>query len=257
MATVVLIDDHEVGRAGRQALLEACGHRVRPATWAAVEALELDLVGDVDVTLAVVRADAGSWDRYGALGARRPGAGFVGLPSGRVLAALSSAALANPLLGVRLARRGIGEAISRLRIDHAEALDAVARGFMHGMPVAPAAADLLRIGVGRRTDPDLVLERVMAFAEQDPAYLRAFEPGLRQNESGLTRRRAHTLRVKLADLGDLLPPAQRGLGGPVRDWSLPSWNDVVAYVNRSRGVFDTDDDLPAPVPSPGAGPLPG
>lgn len=238
VATVVLIDDHEVGRAGRQALLEACGHRVRPTTWAAVESLELDQLDDVDLTLAVVRSDGGSWDRYAALGQRRSNVGFVGLPPGRVLAALSPSALGNPLLGVRLAKRGIEEAIARQQIDRSEALDALARGVVHGLPVAPSSATLSRLGVGRRTDPDLVLERVMALAEVDPAYLRAFEPGLRQNESGLTRRRAHTLRVKIAESGDLLPRAGRGVGGPVRDWSLPSWSDVVVYVNRCRGLPD-------------------
>ena len=252
MATVVLIDDHEVGRAGRQALLEACGHRVRPATWSAVESLELDSQDDVDVTLAVVRADAGSWDRYAALGQRRGEAGFVGLPPGRVLAALSPGALANPLLGVRLARRGIEEAIPRLQVDHAEALDALARGAVHGLPVAPSAAALAYHGVGRRTDPDLVLERVVGLAATDPAYLRAFEPGLRQNESGLTRRRAHTLRVKVSEVGDLLPRAERGIGGPVRDWSLPSWSEVVAYVNRCRGIYDRDD-----LGQAGSDPIPG
>lgn len=241
MATVVLIDDHEVGRAGRQALLEASGHRVRPATWSAIESLELDRHDDVELTLAVVRADHAAWDRYVALGLRRSASGFVGLPPGRVLAALSPGALANPLLGVRLARRGIDEAIPLLQIDNADALDALARGAVHGLPVAPSAAVLERLGVGRRTDPDAVLERVLALAETDPAYLRAFEPGLRQNESGLSRRRAHTLRVKLAELGDLLPRADRGIGGPVRDWSLPPWSEVVAFVNRSRGASDLAD----------------
>lgn len=244
MATVVLIDDHEVGRAGRQALLESWGHRVRPVTWAAVEVLELDLHDDVDLTLAVVRADAGSWDRYAALGLRRSDAGFVGLPPGRVIAALSPLAVANPLVGVRLARRGIDEVIPRQQLEHGEALDALARGSVHGQPVAPSAAALAQVGVGRRTDPDLVLERIAALAASDPAYLRAFEPGLRQNESGLSRRRAHTLRVKIAELGDLLPGEDRGRGGPVRDWSLPPWSDVVAYVNRSRGV-DVDLGLSA------------
>lgn len=251
MATVVLIDDHDVGRAGRQALLEACRHRVRPATWAAVESLDLDQQDEVDLTLAVVRADHGSWDRFAALGQRRAGGGFVGLPPGRVLAALSPSAMANPLLGVRLARRGIDETIPRLQIDHADALDALARGAVHGLPVAPSTAALARLGMGRRTDPDLVLERLAALAETDPAYLRAFEPGLRQNESGLSRRRAHTLRVKVAELGDLLPRTERGLGGPVRDWSLPSWTDVVAYVNRSRGIPDLAD-LGDPEPALGS-----
>lgn len=241
VATVVLIDDHEVGRAGRQALLEACGHRVRPATWSAVESLELGRHDDVDLTLAVVRADPAAWDRYAAIGLRRSASGFVGLPPGRVLAALSPSALANPLLGVRLARRGIDEALPLLQIDNADALDALAHGAVHGLPVTPSAAALARLGVGRRTDPDGVLERVLALAETDPAYLRAFEPGLRQNESGLSRRRAHTLRVKLAELGDLLPRADRGIGGPVRDWSLPSWSEVVAFVNHSRGASDPAD----------------
>ncbi|MEZ5178688.1 MAG: hypothetical protein R2746_10530 [Acidimicrobiales bacterium] len=244
----MLIDDHEVGRAGRQALLEACGHRVRPATWSAIEALELHTQGDVDVTLAVVRADARSWDRYAALGSRQPGGGFVGLPPGRVLAALAPTALANPLLGVRLANRGIDEVVPRPQVDDAEALDAVARGTVHGLPVAPSVAALARVGVGRRSDPDLVIERVTALAATDPAYLRAFEPGLRQNESGLSRRRVHTLRVKVAEAGDLLPRADRGVGGPVRDWSLPSWTDVVAFVNRCRGVVDEYGPSLAPSP---------
>jgi hypothetical protein len=258
VATVVLIDDHDVGRAGRQALLEARGHRVHPVTWSELASLALDQHDDVDLALAVVRADHGSWDRYAALGRGRLSTAQGGLAPGRLLAAVAPSEMANPLLGVRLARRGFREAVPRQHVDRADALDGLARAAVHGLPVAPSAAVLARLGVGRSTDPDGVLDRVMALAGTDPAYLRAFEPGLRQNESGLTRRRAHTLRVKVAELGDLLPRTERAVGATARDWSLASWRDVVAYVNLSRGVGDrphalgSDPLASAPTVRPGS-----
>ncbi len=91
------------------------------------------------------------------------------------------------------------------------------------------------------------MAQVQELISVDVSYLEAFEPGNRQNQSGLSRRRAHTLRVKVAEWGDLSSRAYRSRGGPTRDLSLPLWFEMVAFVNLCRGRDDLDlEDDPDP-----------
>jgi len=250
MARVVLIDDHEVGRVGRRVMLEELGHQVHACGWRDVSAGAASdpVVGDL--TLAVVRADPCHWDRYQALRVlpRHPVNGGANGESprssplgslgslGRTVAVVGWGAAANPLVGLRLANRGLNEAVLRSDLDRGEALRNLVAGRLPTQPTVSSAEVLAHLGCGRHADPDGVIERITTLARDRPAYFAAFEPGNRQLDSGLSRRRAHTLRVKVTELGDLLPRTGRGQGGPVRDWSLPSFADVVAFVNLCRGL---------------------
>ena len=156
-------------------------------------------------------------------------------PDVRIAAVLDTAAYVNPLLRVRLAHAGVAEVLHRSQVADANGIGAVADGRVTGRSTEPDPSSLMLLGVGRRTDPCRVIERVLELGTTDPAYLRAFTPGTQQNESGLSRRRAHTLRVKVAELGHVLPDPAGASGGPQRDRSLPRWSEIVEFVNLWRG----------------------
>lgn len=240
MVDVVVVDDHEVERLGRELLLRRLGVDVVAGDWAQAPGL----LGSTRPALAtlVVRRDVSSWDRFRSLHAVGDLRRTLGGGS-RLVAVAEPAVLGSPLVRLRLAAAGIDEALLSSELSTGDALAQLVSGALTGRPVDPTAAELDGLRVGRRSAPGVVVERVLQLAEQDPAYLRAFQAGYQQNDCGLTRRRAHTLRVKVAELGDLRTDPSRWSGGPVRDQSLPRWSEVVAFVNRCRGWHPDDDTL--------------
>lgn len=235
MAKVTVVDDLEVERVGRETMVVRAGHEVRAMTWDEVVGCDVD----GDLVIVVVRADRTTWDRYGVLRTvgdirRRVAAGA------RVVGVVDRRAHANPMIGLRLAAAGIAEILRHDQLETSTHLDDLVAGRLVGLDTWTRTHSLAALGAGRRCDPSRVVERILELGGGDGAYLRAFAPGYRQKESGLSRRRAHTLRVKVAEAGDLLPPVGRATGGPVRDDSLPRWSDVVAFVNLCRGWHPTD-----------------
>lgn len=63
----------------------------------------------------------------------------------------------------------------------------------------------------------------------------AFCPGLPQAATGLSRRRIISLRAAAARIGGLGPTPGRLGGGPQPRGSDPTWEEVVDFVNASRG----------------------
>ncbi len=238
---VYVVDDDEIGRLGRELVLRRLGQEVVATTWADL-ATRLDRGTAPDLVLAVVRRDRSQWDRYVVLRSAGDLRAAVG-PDTRLVAAGGEAELDNPLLGLRLVASGFEELLHRDDLASAGQLAALVSGAVRGFDPRPGPADLAVSNVGPRSDPARVVERLAELAEDDPAYLRAFQPGYRQNQCGLTRRRAHTLRVKVALMGDLQPDPARSLGGPVRDQSLPRWTEMVAFVNACRGWEPGDDTV--------------
>lgn len=229
---VLVVDDNEIERAGRAAVLRERGHRVRAVDWAGVEAGEQE----VDVVLVLVRRDVSAfdrWDRLRTIG-RLDG---LGGPSARVVALTEDATPVTPLARLRLLRAGAAEVHVAGQLATGALLDALVRVRVDCNRLDTGSIG--RIEFGPRCDPSAVVDHVLTKAEEDEAYLRAFRPEVAQNQSGLTRRRAHTLRVRVANLGDLRSPAPCG-GGPVRDLSLPRWNDMVRFVNLCR-LWDPAD----------------
>ena len=163
--------------------------------------------------LALVRRDVSAFDRWERLRSvgRLDG---LGGPSARVVALTEDATPVTPLGRLRLLRAGATEVHVAGQLATGALLDALVR--LRADRSELGAGRVGRIEFGPRCDPSAVVDHVLAKAEEDEAYVRAFHPEVAQNRSGLSRRRAHTLRVKVANLGDLRSPAPCG-GGPVRD----------------------------------------
>lgn len=251
MAVTVVIDDNELERVGREQAIARLGRRVVGTNWAdAVSCLEQ--VSAPVIVLLVLRRDAGNWDCYDrlrAVGDLRPAVG----PDTRVIAAVGPRELTKPVLGLRLAAAGVTEVFDRRDLETTSAVAALTMGTAQGRRPEPTSGELAIHHVGPRCDPSRVIELMVELVDGDAAYRRAFEPGYTQKACGLSRRRAHTLRVKVTELGDLRPNGARSVGGPLRDLSLPRWNEMVAFVNLCRGS-DIDDatlNLPLRRPDPG------
>lgn len=234
MQTVVVVDDDEVERLGRSLVLESAGHSCAPFSWREVAEGAIDDRNDVDLVLASVRPDGTSWDHYASIERIRPIHGRLGSRS-RIAAVVGSDVMSKPLLGIRLHEVGVTEVVHRSQVDGRMGLDSVAKGLVAGRDPRPTPQELDRLRVGPRSDPGAVVRRIVELGESDESYFRAFAPGYQQNECGLSRRRAHTLRVQISSLGDLRADPSRSMGGPERDRSLPHWSEMVAFTNLCRG----------------------
>lgn len=243
---IVVIDDGEIGRLGRAAVLTALGHEVVPLTWVdlapEVDAGRIDPEG-VDLVLASFWPNRASWDRYAAIGTL---AGLTALDRSRtrIVAILQARAVDNPMLGIRLARAGVHRLVTEAEASTTEKLRRLVEDPDLGWAPTPSKTDLALLGVGPGADPDAVVAWVMDRVGSGPAgesYLKAFRPGCTQNACGLSRRQAHSLRVRIAALGRLSPSPARLGGGPVMDRSVPRWSEVIAIANLCRG-WEPDDD---------------
>ena len=248
MRTVAVIDDDEVERLGRRLVLESAGHRCWALPWLAVNASAAPW-SEVDLVLVSVRPDGAHWDHYSSVGRLEQVRDLVG-PRCRIAAVVRTDVMTNPLMGIRLHEAGVTEVLHRSQVGGRMGLDSAADGRTPGRAPLPPPQVLDRLRVGPRSDPGAVVALIVKLGQRDESYFRAFAPGYRQNECGLSRRRAHTLRVQISRLGDLRPDPARSMGGPERDRSLPHWSEVVAFVNLCRGwdavaeVSDLDDWRP-------------
>lgn len=239
MGQILVVDDDEIAGIGAQVVLNRIGFDAAETEWRGLRERSAAAT-EIDVLIAVVRRDPTSWDRYRCLHEVGELRSRVSVGT-RIVAVVEAADAANPLLGLRLHTAGVDDVITMRHIQSVGRIAAVAAGDMIGMAPRPAPAALAPVFVGPRSDPAGVVALIEQLAHRDPAYLRAFTPGLAQSSSGLTRRRAHTLRVKIAKLGDLSPDPSRRTGGPVRDESLPRWSQVVPFVNQLRGWHPADE----------------
>lgn len=239
MVKVLVIEDADIGRMGRTAALEVGGHDVTAMRWEdATAALGAPVdIGAHTVVVAALRPDDSSWDRYPVLPTVQAVASQMG-PGATTLGLLWGAANDNPLLHLRLANAGLGRIADGASVRTIDDMHDLVTGSVRTRPARPADADLLMAGVSPGADVDGVVEWVLdRLAGADgAAYANAFDPQYTQNACGLSRRQAHTLRVRLTALGRIRPNPLHAGGGPVRDRSLPRWNEVVAVANLCRGV---------------------
>jgi hypothetical protein len=231
---VLVVDDGEVGRLGRAAALASAGHRPTAMGWEQAGRLaDAPDSARFDLVLAALRPDLTSWDRYPMLATVARLRDQL-CPNQEIVGLVWGPAMQNPLLGTRLARAGVSRVVSAVEAGCGDTLDALVVDRRVGRAPEPTPHQLACVGVvawvlEQATDP-----------QHGRAYLQAFDPAYVQNSCGLSRRQAHTLRVRLSRLGRILPSVARGGGGPERDTSLPRWVEVVAVVNRCRG-FDPED----------------
>ncbi|MEO6987570.1 MAG: hypothetical protein ABI239_02890 [Aquihabitans sp.] len=254
MGKIVLVDDDEVAGIGAKTVLNRVGFDAIETSWKNLPS-RATMFGHVDVLIAVVRRDPASWDRYRSL--HSVGDLRAHVPAGtRIVAVAEPVEAADPLLGLRLHRAGVGDVLTMRHVQSVERIATLAAGEMVGRDACPHPGALSSMFVGRRSDPAQVLDLITRLGQRDPSYLRAFTPGLAQSHSGLTRRRAHTLRCKIAKIGDLSPDPSRRTGGPVRDESIPRWSQVVPFVNQIRGWRPDDDVIDLSDERGTSGPMP-
>jgi len=239
MAKVLLVEDGDIGRLGRSVALRSLSHDVSALAWRDVAD---GGAGDLrpvlhDVVLAVLSPDTESWDRYPML-PTLASLTEASRPSTTTIALLEGDAVDNPILALRLAAVGVQRVADVSRIRSVADVHGLVEQSSGTVPVKPSDVELLQAGVAPGCNPEAMLawvaERLVG--PLGTQYRNAFEPGYTQAASGLTRRQAHTLRVRLAALGRIRPNPSHCGGGPVRDLSLPRWSEVVGVVNLCRGL---------------------
>ena len=159
-------------------------------------------------------------------------------PRTATVGVVESAGFHNPVLRLRVERAGIERVVDASTVRTVDDMHSVATDSSAATPTRPSDVELLSAGVTRGSDPDAVVAWVLDRLSGPLAesYRRAFDPRITQAACGLSRRQAHTLRVRVAGLGRIRPSQSCSGGGPVRDRSLPRWNEVVAVVNLCRGL---------------------
>lgn len=247
-AQVLIIDDREISRLGRAAVLTALGLEPVTISWNDVEAaldegrLQLDRVG---LLIASMRPNVESWDRFGAVGilaklvTETPA-------SARIIALLRGPAIDNPMLGLRLASAGVHRVVASGDASSTDQIRRLVEDPGVGWAPAPSHSDLALLSVGPTSDPEAVVAWVMDRLLADPdanAYRNAFTPGIAQNACGLSRRKAHSMRVRLSALGRLAVSPSRFGGGPPKDCTLPRWTEVIAIANLCRGYHPDPAEL--------------
>lgn len=237
-AGVLLIDDHELRRLGAAEVLRADGHAVRAIDWATATRIaagessvpESGDDGRADIVLGVLRADGRTWDRHHAL-AEIGEVARIAPTARRTVAIDAGDTPVHPVLALRFANTGFHELAPEHDLRTREGLrNLIGRP---AEPCRPTVRALARFGYGPSCAPERVVDFVSRFAEQRPAALTAFEPGLTQQGTGLSRRQIHTLRRNVCSLGHLAPSGA-AVGGPQRDRSLARWSRVVEFVNLCR-----------------------
>lgn len=236
-AAVLLVDDHELRRLGAAEVLRADGHAVRAIDWATAIRIATDEApvfaedrDRSDIVLGVLRADRRTWDRHHALA--EIGDVFRIAPTARRTVAIDAGDTPiHPVVALRFANTGFQELAPEHDLRTRDGLRTLIDG--RAGPCRPTVRELARFGYGPSCAPERVVDFVARFAEQRPATFTAFEPGLTQQGTGLSRRQIHTLRRHVCSLGDLAPGGPT-LGGPHRDRSLARWSRVVEFVNLCR-----------------------
>lgn len=234
---LVIVERNEVGRLGRVAVAQralGAGWQVaglRPSDLADGMRTDTDLgPGIPGVILAIVGPDGPAFDRFdlvAGLGSLRTVTSEGVRP--RVVAAVDSD---NPLLRVRLAAAGVDRIVGLSQVSVSEP-----GVFAGAICIADGSAARSGLGASLGTDPDAVLDYVVRHHLEA-----AFEPGLSQAKTGLSRRAVQRIRRDIAGLGGIRPSLDRYTGGADRSVDLPTWRDIVTYVNCARGEVDWGDD---------------
>lgn len=249
---LVLIERNEVRRVGRTAVAVAA----LPPGWLVDgwdpellrfgdrrdgEALH-DVATGAACVLVTVEADGTGFDRFDLV---EVVAEIVAGGPERPAVLVAAPERFNPMLEARLAAAGADVVVGEASL--ASSRDG---RFAATVEQARAAALTAASATGGRfgTDPTAVLRYV-----QTGGFEHAFEPGRAQNQLGLSRRTVLRIRRDIARLGAIRPSLDRFGGGSHRDVDLPTWREVVAYVNCARGVIEWDDDAWGHGPGPRIG----
>jgi hypothetical protein len=225
-----VLDDGEIMRKGRCGAFQdaedfelvGCGPTTRASAWP-------DGWHDVDVVVVEAYRQGDTFDRFVGVEVveqvralplrRRPTIFVVGLDAD------------NPYLTVRLAEAGADHLYRRSELDTIADLLATVRRPDTGR--RPDHGDACRRipGLSGPTRVNEVLRRL-----QQMGLSEAFEPGLAQCETGFSRRQHINARELVHGSARLDADARRRTGGRQQRGIVPSWREVVEFVNRARGV---------------------
>lgn len=137
----------------------------------------------------------------------------------------------NPYLTLRLAEAGADQLHLLGELDSAACLQqAVRRPEACRRPDAPTARAQIP-GLGGPTRVNEVLRRL-----GDQGLAAAFEPDLPQVCSGFSRRQHINARVLVHRLARLEGEPRYRTGGRQQRGEVPTWREVVRFVNRARGL---------------------
>jgi DNA-binding NarL/FixJ family response regulator len=137
----------------------------------------------------------------------------------------------NPYLTVRLAEAGADHVYRRDELGSAADLLAAVRRPDGGRRPDPGAACLRIPGLQGPTRINRLL-RLLAEGGLD----RAFDPGVTQAASGFSRRQHINVRQLVHDEAQLDATARHRTGGRQVRGVVPTWREVVDFVNRARGA---------------------
>ena len=227
---VVVLDDDEIMRKGRCAafddaedfVLVGCGPTQRVAAWPSEW-------HDVDVVVVEAYHPEPTVDRFVGVQVVEHvrAASIAGSPRVLVVGPDDD----NPYLAVRLAEAGADHLYRRRELSTIQSLVDAVRS-----PDEARRPDLVdacrRIpGLNGPTKVNEVLRRLLEMGLSD-----AFEPGVPQRASGLSRRQHINARHLVHRQARLDAEAHRRTGGRQERGVVPSWREVVDFVNRARGV---------------------
>jgi DNA-binding NarL/FixJ family response regulator len=137
----------------------------------------------------------------------------------------------NPYLTVRLAEAGADRLYRRSEVETiSDLLEAVRHPDPGHAPDVRAACELIP-GLSGPTRVNQVLRRLAQLGMSD-----AFTPGVAQADSGFSRRQHIKARELVHLQAKLDADARLRTGGRQQRGIVPSWREVVEFVNRARGV---------------------
>jgi DNA-binding NarL/FixJ family response regulator len=137
----------------------------------------------------------------------------------------------NPYLTVRLAEAGADQVYRRDELRSAADLLAAVRRPSGDRRPDPGAARLRIPGLQGPTS----INRLLRLLAED-GLDRAFDPGLTQSTSGFSRRQPINVRQLVHAEAQLDAAARHRTGGRQVRGVVPTWREVVDFVNRARGA---------------------
>ena len=235
---VLLIERNEVSRLGRGVVMAKTLEPSNIVDAVDPEGFDLNRPSLVmaDVVVVAVVADGGGFDRYDQVATVAASASGRGDGDAEGPAVVALVGEDNPLLILRLLNAGahviagLG-AMSRSGDPTTRELITTARRRLRSgerpLGTAPIGG----------TNPSAVIDYIVREGIED-----AFEPGRPQVDAGLSRRGVMRVRRDLAELGGIRPSLSRYTGGQPRRVELPTWREVVTFVNCARGEVEWGDD---------------
>lgn len=226
---VVVLDDDEIVRAGRCSAfrdaedfeLLGCGPTSRASAWP-------DAWRGAEVVVVEAYHPYGAFDRFVGVDVveRLRAEDFVVRPTVVVVGLDAD----NPYLSLRLAEAGADHLYRRRDVGTvADLLAAVRTPDLGCRPDRRDACERIP-GLSGPTKVNDVLRDLVAMG-----LTAAFEPGTPQRESGFSRRQHINARSLVHERAQLSADVNRRTGGVQDRGFVPSWREVVDFVNRARG----------------------